>query len=151
MTTADHVRMTTAGQIVTRAIDAAGQGGGRKEVEAIAARGPGHMEFSAEEMAVLVEAYGSPDEALYTIQLEARRRVAGVRMPFYETVYEATDDGEEISRVVPCYVPGVGESVNDVAAKLGLRPLGRREPSPSPGSVVALVLSGGLCTRLVQS
>jgi hypothetical protein len=68
----------TADQVVSRAIDAAGQAGGRDEVEAIAAKGPGHMAFSEEEMVVLVEAYGSPGEALYAIQLEAQRRVSGM-------------------------------------------------------------------------
>jgi hypothetical protein len=63
-----------------------------------------------------------------------------------ETVYEMVGD-DEVAREVPCYVPTVGESVNDVATKLGLRPLGRRES----GHVVALVASQGLRTRLVQS
>ena len=62
-----------------------------------------------------------------------------------ETVYEMVGDSE-IAREVPCYVPTVGESVSDVAKKLGLRPLGRRES----GHVVALVASSGLRTRLVQ-
>ena len=65
----------TAEQIVARAIDAAGQAGGRDEVEAIAAKGPGAMVFSDEDMGVLVEAYGTPGDALYAIQLEAQRRV----------------------------------------------------------------------------
>ena len=63
-----------------------------------------------------------------------------------ETVYEMVGD-DEVAREVPCYVPTVGESVNDVATKLGLRPLGRRES----GHVVALVASQGLRTRRVQS
>ena len=63
-----------------------------------------------------------------------------------ETVYEMIGD-YEIAREVPCYVPDVGESVNDVATELGLRPLGRRES----GHVVAVVASRGLWTRLVQS
>jgi len=66
----------TAEQIVTRAIDAAGQAGGPDEVEAIAASGPGHMRFSDEEMATLVEFYGTPGDAMYAIQLEAQRRSA---------------------------------------------------------------------------
>jgi len=66
----------TADQIVRAAVDAAGQAGGIDEVEAIAARGPGAMTFSDEEMALLVEEYGSPGEALYAIQLEAQYRVS---------------------------------------------------------------------------
>jgi hypothetical protein len=66
----------TAEQIVSRVIDAAGQAGGRDEVEAIAAKGPGAMTFSDEEMAVLVEAHGTPGDALYAVQLEAQRRVS---------------------------------------------------------------------------
>lgn len=66
----------TAEQIVARAIDAAGQAGGRDE--AIAAKGPGAMVFSDEDMGVLVEAYGTPGDALYAIQLEAQRRVSAM-------------------------------------------------------------------------
>jgi hypothetical protein len=68
--------MATAEQIVRAAVDAAGQAGGRDEVEAIAARGPGDMVFSDEDMATLVEAHGSPADALYAVQLEAQRRVS---------------------------------------------------------------------------
>ena len=68
----------TAEQIVARAIDAAGQAGGRDEVEAIAAKGPGAMVFSDEDMGVLFEAYGTPGDALYAIQLEAQRRVSAM-------------------------------------------------------------------------
>jgi hypothetical protein len=68
----------TADQIVRAAVDAAGQAGGRVEVEAIAAKGPGTMTFSVEDMAVLVDAYGSPGDALYAIQLEAQRRVSAM-------------------------------------------------------------------------
>ena len=71
-----QVQVRTAEQIVARAIDAAGQAGGIDEVSAIAAVGPGNMSFSDEDMAVLVEAYGSPGDALYAVQLEARRRVS---------------------------------------------------------------------------
>jgi hypothetical protein len=64
----------TAEQIVARAIDAAGI----DEVSTIAAMGPGNMAFSDEEMAALVEAYGSPGDALYAVQLEAQRRVSAM-------------------------------------------------------------------------
>lgn len=66
-----------AEQIVKRAIDAAGQAGGIDEVAAIATKGPGEMVFSDEDMATMVEAYGSPGDALYAIQLEAQRRISG--------------------------------------------------------------------------
>jgi hypothetical protein len=65
-----------ADQIVKSAIDAAGQAGGLDEVQAIAAKGPGDMVFSAEDMATLVAAYGSPGEALDAIQREAQRRIS---------------------------------------------------------------------------
>ena len=65
-----------AEQIVRAAIDAAGQAGGIDEVEAIAAKGPGEMEFSDEDMATLVDEYGTPADALYAIQLEAQRRLS---------------------------------------------------------------------------
>jgi len=68
-----------AAQIVRAAVDAAGQAGGLDEVSAIAANGPGDMVFSEEDMAVLVEEYGSPGDALYAIQLEAQRRVSEVQ------------------------------------------------------------------------
>jgi hypothetical protein len=68
----------TADQIVRAAVDAAGRAGGLEEVEAIAARGPGAMTFSDDDMAVLVEEYGSPGDALYAIQLEAQRRVSAM-------------------------------------------------------------------------
>jgi hypothetical protein len=71
------MEIKSAVEIVTGAIDAAGQAGGICEVEAIAAKGPGAMTLSDEDMAALVEAYGSPGEALYAIQLEAQRRVSG--------------------------------------------------------------------------
>lgn len=64
-----------------------------------------------------------------------------------ETVYENEATPEETSREVPVYVPTAGESVDDVARKLGLRALGRRES----GRVVAIVASQGRSTRLVQS
>ena len=70
----------TAEQIVTRAIDAAGEAGGIYEVEAIAVKGPGDMIFSAEDMTCLVEEYGSAGDALYAIQLEAQRRVSMVEV-----------------------------------------------------------------------
>ena len=64
----------TADQIVRAAVDAAGQAGGLDEVLAIAAKGPGAMTFSDEDMTILVEEYGTPAAALYAIQLEAQRR-----------------------------------------------------------------------------
>lgn len=67
-----------ANQIVTRAIDAAGSAGGLEEVEAIAAKGPCDMTFTDEEMGCLCEAYGTPADALYAIQLEAQRRVSAI-------------------------------------------------------------------------
>ena len=66
----------TAYQIVRAAVDAAGQAGGRDEVEAIAARGAGAMAFSDEDWAVLLDAHGSPADVLYAVQLEAQRRVS---------------------------------------------------------------------------
>ena len=66
----------SAVEIVTRAIEAAGQAGGSAEIEEIAANGPGAMEFSAREMEILLEAYGSPGDAMYAIQLEAQRQVS---------------------------------------------------------------------------
>jgi len=71
-------------EIVTRAIDAAGQAGGIAEVAAIAANGVGAMTFLARDLAVLLEAYGSPGEAMRAIQLEAQRRVSA-------WAYEAND------------------------------------------------------------
>ena len=66
----------SAEQIVSRAIDAAGQAGGIDEVQAIAAKGPGTMTFSEDDMAVLIAEYGTAGDALYAIQLEAQRRVS---------------------------------------------------------------------------
>ena len=66
----------SAVEIVTRAIEAAGAAGGSAEVEAIAAKGPGAMTFSDEDMATLLDAYGSPGDVLYAIQLEAQRQVS---------------------------------------------------------------------------
>jgi hypothetical protein len=63
-------------EIVTRAIEAAGAAGGIAEVEAIAANGVGAMTFSARDMLVLIEAYGTPGEAMRAIQLEAQRQVS---------------------------------------------------------------------------
>jgi hypothetical protein len=37
------------------------------------------MEFSESDMAVLVDAFGTPGDALYAIQLEAQRRVSAMR------------------------------------------------------------------------
>lgn len=68
--------MNKAEQIVRAAVDAAGQAGGLEEVEAIAAKGPGDMEFSEADMALLVAEYGTPGDALYAIQSEAQRRVS---------------------------------------------------------------------------
>lgn len=65
-----------AEQIVERAIDAAGQAGGIDEVAAIAAKGPGEMTFSEEDMETLLAEYGTPGYALYMIQLEAQRRIS---------------------------------------------------------------------------
>ena len=70
------MKTMTAEQIVRCAIDAAGQAGRIDEVSAIAAKGPGEMTFSDEDMAVLVETYGTVGDALYAIQLEAQRRVS---------------------------------------------------------------------------
>lgn len=70
--------MRTAQQIVDAAVDAAGQAGGLEEVSAIAAKGTGNMTFSDEEMATLVEAYGTPADALYAVQAEAQRRVSRI-------------------------------------------------------------------------
>ena len=66
----------SAVEIVTRAIEAAGAAGGIAEIEAIAAKGPGAMEFSEKDLAILLEAYGSPGEAMRAIQLEAQRQVS---------------------------------------------------------------------------
>jgi hypothetical protein len=66
----------SAFEIVTRAIEAAGEAGGIAEVEAIAAKGPGAMTFSDEDAAILIEAYGSPGDAMHAIQLEAQRQVS---------------------------------------------------------------------------
>ena len=66
----------SAVEIVTRAIEAAGQAGGSAEIEDIAANGPGAMTFSDEDAAVLIEAYGSPGDVLYAIRLEAQRQVS---------------------------------------------------------------------------
>jgi hypothetical protein len=70
----------TAEQIIKRAIDAAGQAGGIDEVSAIAAKGPGEMTFSDEDMMALVEAYGTPADAMYAIQLEAQRRISATAL-----------------------------------------------------------------------
>jgi len=61
---------------VTLAIDAAGAAGGIDEVRAIAELGPGKMTFSDTDMATLVDAYGTPADALYEIQREAQRHVS---------------------------------------------------------------------------
>ena len=66
----------SAFEIVTRAIEAAGAAGGSAEIEEIAANGVGDMTFSASDMAILLDAYGSPGVALYAIQVEAQRRVS---------------------------------------------------------------------------
>jgi uncharacterized membrane-anchored protein len=66
----------SAFEIVTRAIESAGEAGGIAEIEAIAANGIGAMTFSARDMSTLLEAYGSPGDALYAIQLEAQRQVS---------------------------------------------------------------------------
>jgi len=70
----------TAEQIVSSAVDAAGQAGGIAEVSAIAAKGPGEMTFSDEDMATLVEEYGTPADAMYAIQFEAQRRVSAASL-----------------------------------------------------------------------
>jgi len=66
----------TAQEIVARAIDAAGEAGGINEVRAIAELGPGKMVFAEDDMATLVEAYGTLADALYEIQREAQRHVS---------------------------------------------------------------------------
>ena len=66
----------SAVEIVTRAIEAAGQAGGIAEIEDIAANGVGDMTFSDEDMSILLDAYGSPGDVLYAIQLEAQRQVS---------------------------------------------------------------------------
>ena len=73
-----------AAQIVRAAVDAAGQAGGLDEVSAIAAKGPGDMTFSAEDMAVLVEEYGTPGDAMHAIQLEAQRRASAANWVLVE-------------------------------------------------------------------
>jgi hypothetical protein len=67
-------------RIVEGAIDAAGQAGGLDEVSAIARKGPGEMTFSDDDMAALVEEYGTPADAMYAIQLEAQRRVSAIAL-----------------------------------------------------------------------
>jgi hypothetical protein len=74
-------------EIVRRAIDAAGAAGGINEVRAIAKSGPGEMTFSDTDMATLVDAYGTPADALYAIQLEAQRRVSEDVAPSYRGRY----------------------------------------------------------------
>jgi hypothetical protein len=86
--------MKTAEQIVTAAIDAAGQAGGIDEVERIARRGTGSMTFSDDDVATLLDAYGSPGDALYAIQLEAQRRVSANDRPtptYPEALRKATE------------------------------------------------------------
>lgn len=68
--------MTRAEQIVKAAVDAAGEFGGLDEVAAIAAKGPGDLEFSAEDQAILLEEYGDVGYVLYTIRLEAQNRIS---------------------------------------------------------------------------
>jgi hypothetical protein len=70
------MKINSAFEIVTRAIEAAGEAGGSAEIEAIAAKGPGAMTFSDEDAAILIEAYGSPGDAMRAIQLEAQRQVS---------------------------------------------------------------------------
>lgn len=65
--------MTRAEQIVKAAVDAAGEFGGLDEV---AAKGPGDLEFSAEDQAILLEEYGDVGYVLYTIRLEAQNRIS---------------------------------------------------------------------------
>ena len=72
----NQMKINSAFEIVTGAIEAAGAAGGIAEVEAIAAKGPGAMTFSDEDMAILLEAYGSPGDAMRAIQLEAQRQVS---------------------------------------------------------------------------
>jgi hypothetical protein len=64
-----------AEQIVSRAVDAAGQAGGLDEVLAIAAKGAGDMTFSDEDLQILIAHYGTAAAALYAIHLEAKRRI----------------------------------------------------------------------------
>jgi N-formylglutamate amidohydrolase len=70
------MKINSAFEIVTRAIEAAGEAGGIAEVEAIAANGVGAMTFAARDLAILIEAYGSPGDAMHAIQLEAQRQVS---------------------------------------------------------------------------
>ena len=70
------MKINSAFEIVTRAIEAAGAAGGFAEIEDIAANGVGAMTFSARDMAILIEAYGSPGDAMRAIQLEAQRQVS---------------------------------------------------------------------------
>lgn len=65
-----------ANEIVRKALDAAGQAGGSDEIARIAEIGPGEMTFSDGDMAVLVDGFGSPGEALYAIQLAAQHLVS---------------------------------------------------------------------------
>jgi hypothetical protein len=63
-------------EIVTRAIDAAGAAGGIAEIEDIAAKGPGAMTFSARDLVILLDAYGSLGDLMRALQLEAQRQVS---------------------------------------------------------------------------
>jgi hypothetical protein len=63
---------TTAASVV----DHAGQAGGIDEVARIAERGFPAEHLSEQDMADLLEAHGSPAEALYAIQREAQSRVS---------------------------------------------------------------------------
>ena len=86
----------SAFEIVTRAIDAAGQAGGIDEVEAIAAKGPGAMTFSDDDMAILLEAYGSPGDAMRAIQLEAQRQVS--MLALVDVVRRVSGDAAKVSQ-----------------------------------------------------
>jgi hypothetical protein len=57
----------TAQQIIDAALT-----GGRVEIAAIAANGAGNMEFSDEEMSVLLAEHGTPGDALYAVQRAAQ-------------------------------------------------------------------------------
>jgi hypothetical protein len=63
---------TTAKSIV----DAAGQAGGIDEVRRIAERGFPSECLTEKNMADLIEAHGTPGDAIYAIQLEAQRRIS---------------------------------------------------------------------------
>lgn len=83
----------TAEQIVRATVDSAGEAGGIDEVRRIAANGAGDMTFDEASMAVLLEAYGTPGDAMYAIQLEAQNRVSLLAQEAREaSAGDASDD-----------------------------------------------------------